>query len=90
MSDYGGSYSKMGDKVYKKYGTEHLCGNCKYTTTCARAKIQCVNNKGIKSYLMETYAPFVKHFEVETLTRNKKDEGFVAVYDCEKFEFHGV
>lgn len=84
------TYQRMKTMVYKKYGTEHLCGDCIHTTTCKRADIQWLNKKNVKRKLMEKYAPFVKHFEIEPLIRYQKDAGFIAVYDCENFEFHGV
>ena len=87
--DYARHYKNMCDKLYAKYGTEHLCGSCVHTTTCKRADIQWLNNKNIKRGLMEKIAPFVKHFEIEPMIRYQKDAGFVAVYDCDRFEFDG-
>ena len=87
--DYAGHYRQLKEKVYEKYGTEHLCGNCVHTTSCRRADIQWLSCKNKKAKLMELNAPFVKDFEIQSLTRDRKDVGFVAVYDCERFEFDG-
>ena len=90
MSENAKGYGTLKNKVYKKYGTEHLCGNCIHTTTCKRAAIQWINDKKVKRALMEKNAPFVKHFEIEPLVIFQKDAGFLAVYDCDNFEFHGA
>lgn len=90
MCDYERTYKRMKDELYANYGNEHLCGNCIHTTTCKRADIQWLNKKSVKRKLMGKYAPFVKHFEIEPLIRYQKDAGFIAVYDCENFEFHGA
>ena len=89
MYDYARSYKIMRDKLYERYGETHLCGNCVHMTKCIRNEIQWLNKKSYKKPLMELKAPFVKHFEVEPLVTYYRDRGFVAVYDCERFEFEG-
>jgi hypothetical protein len=49
--------------------------------------------KGIerKSKMMKTNAPFVTKFEVEEYVKsNSNGDGFIKVYECNKFEFGGV
>jgi hypothetical protein len=82
-------YQKLRTKVYENYGTEHLCGNCKYMTKCIRNLIQISNDANQKGKLMRRYAPFVLNFAVEKYEEHHKQTGFVAVYDCTKFEFDG-
>lgn len=88
--NYTEHYRKIKKKIDDNYGTVHLCGNCKYMTRCIREEIQFLNKKSYKKPLMEKLAPFVKSFEVEPLVTYYRDRGFVAVYDCERFEFEGV
>jgi hypothetical protein len=85
--DYAKQYENMRQEVYRNYGTEHLCGNCVYTTTCKRADIQALNSPEIKAGLIKKHAPFVKVFAIEELHRSQREVGFVAVYDCDRFLF---
>lgn len=83
-------YEKMKDKLLKEYGTKHLCGECKYTTKCVRNIIQIGNDASKKRELMLKYAPFVTKFAIEHYSKTHRQTGFVAVYECDKFEFEGV
>ena len=76
-------------RVLRQYGTIHLCGNCIHTTKCERAMVQSIKGIERKSKMMKTNAPFVTNFEVEEYVRYK-DDGFIKVYECDKFEFGGV
>jgi hypothetical protein len=67
-----------------------LCGNCKYTTKCTRNIIQIGDDAGRKAILMRRYAPFVTRFEMQNFYGNHKQTGFVAVYECNKYEFEGA
>lgn len=83
-------YESIKKRVLRQYGTEHLCGNCFYTTTCERAIIQGVKNAEKKRKLMHINAPFVTKFEIEEYRDRHNGDGFIKVYECDKFEFEGV
>ncbi len=82
-------YESIKKRVLRQYGTIHLCGNCIHTTKCERTMVQSIKGIERKSKMMKTNAPFVTNFEVEEYVRNK-DDGFIKVYECDKFEFGGV
>ena len=84
-------YESIKKRVLRQYGTIHLCGNCIHTTKCERAMAQSVQGIERKSKLMKINAPFVTKFEVEEYVRsNSNGDGFIKVYECNKFEFGGV
>lgn len=85
--DYTTLYQGMKGKVYENYGNEHLCGNCKKLTSCVRNVIQVTNDVSRKRKLILKYAPFIRNFAVESMKRSHHEVGFVAVYECDKFEF---
>lgn len=85
--DYAKQYENMRQEVYRNYGTEHLCGNCVYTTRCKRANIQALGDRKKKERLIKIKAPFVRDFAVEEFYRGQIDVGFVTVYDCDRFLF---
>jgi hypothetical protein len=87
--DCTSKYQRIKNNLLKEYGTKHLCGNCFYTTTCERAIAQGIKNAEKKRRFMIINAPFVTKFEIEKYERNNRD-GFIKVYECNKFEFEGV
>ena len=88
--DYTSKYEKVKKKIEEEYGTVHLCGNCKYTTKCTRNIIQIGDDAERKGVLMRKYAPFVSKFELQNFDGSHRQTGFVAVYECSKYEFEGA
>ena len=85
-------YERLEKIFMKVYGTVHACGNCKYTTSCKRMKIQNTRlSKNKKSELMVKLAPFVTDFEIENHKPKNCDKilQFIKVYKCDNFVFDG-
>lgn len=83
------NYEKIKNKIIEHYGEYHLCGNCKKMMECERMKVQNMPHKFKKTQLMKEKAPFVTHFEIEDMKTLPSDRGFVAVYECNNFEYEG-
>lgn len=79
------SYERMKRKFMEKYGTVHLCGHCANMMSCKRMRIQEISTSRVKDLLMKQLT-FVKNYKVHNLTE-KKDIGFVFVFDCDNFEY---
>jgi len=85
-------YKRLENVFKKKYGTTHICGECIYTTKCARIKIQDLRVDKEKKYeLMCKLAPFVTEFEIENHKPKNCDKilQFIKVYKCNNFVFDG-
>ena len=79
------NYERMKTKFMKQYGEVHLCGHCEYMMDCHRMKLQNIPKVEVKSELIKRL-PFVKRYEMDSLTE-KKDIGFIAVYECDNFQY---
>ena len=79
------NYERMKAKFLEKYGEVHLCGHCEYMMDCKRMKIQSIPKAEVKSKLMKRL-PFVRRYEMDNLTE-KKDIGFIVVYECDNFQY---
>ena len=83
-------YERLEKDFMKVYGTVHTCGNCLYTTTCIRMKIQHSRvSEKVKQEMMAKLAPFVTVFDIENYKPNNcvKVMQFIKVYKCERFKF---
>lgn len=78
-------YERMKTKFMKQYGEVHLCGHCEHMFNCERMRLQNIAKAEVKSKLMKRL-PFVKRYEMDILTE-KKDIGFIVVYECDNFEY---
>lgn len=81
------NYDRTKKKLLNNYGWVHLCGHCQHMMDCKRMAVQNNPYKRKKEALMKKTAPFVTHFEVEDLLTLPSDRGFVAVYECNNFEY---
>lgn len=75
-------------KIQANKGYIHLCGNCKFTTSCERMDIQSSRNIARKEKAMPKLS-FVKKYDIEEFVEGigKQGIGFINVYECSRFEF---
>lgn len=82
-------YARLGKAFMQVYGTVHACGNCKYTTTCIRMRIQNLRiSRGKMQKMLNQFAKFITRYEIEDYKPNncEKTFKFIKVYDCKKFK----